>query len=74
MTALMLVDWALDATALLISIYFASILLDLSTTDIAMVVSCFSVYAAHEAWEANILLAHTHHQFEQWLVTWLTLL
>lgn len=62
-----LVDWALDATALLLALALASWLLGLSARDVAVAAGCFAIYAAHEAWEAAVIGGGTHRAFEWWV-------
>jgi hypothetical protein len=62
-----LVDWALDATALLLALALAASLLGLSARDVAVAGGCCVVYGAHEAWEAAVIGGGTHRAFEWWV-------
>ena len=68
-----LFDWSLDAFALLLSIFIAKRVVDLSWREIGIITCCFVFYLLHEMWEASIIFPGTHRQFELWLVEMLLL-
>lgn len=62
-----MIDWALDATALLVSLTLAAVVLRLRAREVGVAVACCTVYAAHEVWEAGLVGGGTHRAFEWWL-------
>lgn len=62
-----LIDWSLDAAALLVSLTVAAWVLDLSRRDVAVLVASAVFYIAHEVWESGVVAPGTHVAVERWL-------
>lgn len=63
-----LVDWTIDALALLVSLFVAKHALHLSVKETVILVACCGLYAVHEVWEAGLVFPGTHRAFELWVV------
>ena len=69
---LTVVDWVLDAGALVVSLYLGKQFAGLSWRQLAVLLSCCSVYVAHEAWEGGYVGGRSHAWVETQIVDLLT--
>jgi len=63
-----ILDWAIDGSALLLSLLIAKRLLDLSVKDTLILIASTSVYVLHEMWESGMVGGGTHKALEVWLI------
>lgn len=66
------VDWALDAFALVVSLYLGKRFAGLTWTQLTVVVVSCGGYVLHEAWEGGYVGGSSHRWVEREIVALLT--